>query len=125
MANKPKTVLLVDDDPDVIDTLRAILERAGYDVVAARSGEEGLGAYDGASPDVVIVDLMMEEVDSGTALVKELALRPHRAPVYMLSSVGDALLETIDYARLGLAGVLQKPVDPADLVELLRSRLGD
>jgi two-component system chemotaxis response regulator CheY len=72
----------------------------------------------------VIVDLMMEEVDAGTSFVKELGLRHNEAPVYLLSSVGDALSITADYRALGLAGVLQKPVDPEQLLALLRAQLG-
>ena len=124
MERSAKTVLVVDDDPDVVDTLRVILERAGYAVVSAASSEQGLRAYLAAAPDVVLVDLMMEEVDAGTSFVKELSLRGNKAPVYMLSSVGDALSRTVDASSLGLAGVLQKPVDARTLVALLQERLG-
>jgi len=124
MERSAKTVLVVDDDPDVVDTLRMILERAGYAVVSAPSSEQGLHAYETAAPDVVLVDLMMEEVDAGTSFVKELSLRGNKAPVYMLSSVGDALSRTVDTSSLGLAGVLQKPVDGRTLIVMLQERLG-
>jgi len=120
-----KTVLVVDDDPDVRDTLRLVLQHAGYRVVTAASGEEGLRGAAATDPDAVIVDLMMEEVDAGLEFVKSLRLRGAEAPVFMLSSVGNALSSTVDYAALGLAAVLQKPVEPSTLVTILRTRLED
>ena len=121
MANH--VILVVDDDPDVRDALQLVLERHGYDMVGAASAEEGLRQYDACQPDLIIVDLMMEEVDSGTSIVKELRLRGNTAPVYMLSSVGDALHGNVAYSELGLAGVFQKPIDPATLTTTLAARL--
>jgi len=123
MESETKTVLLVDDDPDVLDALRLVLVHGGYSVVTAPSAEEGLRVYDGTAPDVVIVDLMMEEVDAGTTFIKELRLRGNTSPVYMLSSVGDAMSGIVDTASLGLAGVLQKPIDGPTLLRMLSERL--
>jgi CheY-like chemotaxis protein len=124
MASEPKTILLVDDDPDVIDALRIVLEKHGYRVVSAASAEEGMLRYREAAPQLIIADLMMEEVDSGTGFVRELKLEGNTAPVYLLSSVGNALHGAVDYASLGLAGVFQKPIDPPTLIAVVRSRIG-
>jgi DNA-binding response OmpR family regulator len=123
MQDDKYVVLVVDDDPDVRDSVRLILDKHGYVTVTAASGEEGLRQYKATRPDLVIVDLMMEEVDAGTSLVKDLRLLGNTAPVYMLSSVGDALHKSIDYAELGLSGVFQKPIDPPTLVATLRAKL--
>ena len=117
-------VLYVDDDPDYVEVVGSILESGGYAVVRARSAEEGLRVFKLSAPDLVIVDLMMEEVDSGAAFVKELRLLGNRAPVYMLSSVGESMNLSADHAALGLAGVFQKPIDAATLLSVLRARLG-
>ncbi|HRX85495.1 MAG TPA: response regulator, partial [Phycisphaerae bacterium] len=74
-------------------------------------------------PDLVIVDLMMEEVDSGTSFVRDLQALGNTAPIYMLSSIGDRLYMNADYASLGLSGVFQKPIDPNTLLGVLRTRL--
>jgi DNA-binding response OmpR family regulator len=66
---------------------------------------------------------MMEEVDAGTHFVKELRLLNNKAPVYMLSSVGDSLSANVDFAELGLTGVLQKPVDFNSLLSTLKVKL--
>ncbi|MBN2196320.1 MAG: response regulator [Polyangiaceae bacterium] len=124
MQDGKYVILCVDDDPDIRDSLRIILEANGYLYVGAATAEEGLKAYKQSSPDLMVVDLMMEEVDAGTSFVKELKLLGCRAPVYMLSSVGDSLSMSVDYGALGLSGVLQKPVSPENLLKLLREKLG-
>jgi len=116
-------ILYVDDDPDFLDSVRAILESNGYNMAEASSAEEGLRVYKETKPDLVIVDLMMEEVDAGTTFVKELRALGNKAPVYMLSSVGDNLNLSTDYAELGLAGVFQKPINPEMMLKVLRAKL--
>jgi DNA-binding response OmpR family regulator len=123
MGERKPIILYVDDDQDCLDGIRVVLEAAGYEMVEARSAEEGRQVFENRRPDLVIVDLMMEEVDSGTAFVKELRLLGSEVPIYMLSSVGDNLSMTTDYASLGLAGVFQKPVHTGTLLTVLKARL--
>ncbi len=124
MSERRPLVLYVDDDPDYLEVVGKVLESGGYEMVQAGSAEEGLRAYKSRRPDLVLVDLMMEEVDSGAALVKELRLLGNRAPIYMLSSVGEGMNLSADHAALGLAGVFQKPIDRATLLGVLKARLG-
>ncbi len=123
MRDGKYVVLCVDDDLDLLDAMRLVLESGGYIVEQARSAETGLVKYKEVNPDLVMVDLMMEEVDAGTGLVKELRLIGNEKPVYMLSSVGDSLNQTIDYAELGLSGVFQKPIDNKHLLTVLKGKL--
>ncbi len=116
-------ILCVDDDQDLLDALRLVLEKNGYVMVEARSAEQGLKRYHETSPDLIIVDLMMEEVDAGTSLVRNLRAAGNTRPVYMLSSVGDNLSVNVDFTELGLAGVFQKPIDNQQLLNVLRSKL--
>jgi DNA-binding response OmpR family regulator len=124
MQDKKHVILLVDDDPDILESLRVVLEANDYCVVTASSGQEGLKIYREASPDLLIVDLMMEEIDSGTSFVKELQAIGNTAPVYLLSSTGDSLYSTIDASALGLTGVFQKPINTTMLLALLKAKLG-
>jgi DNA-binding response OmpR family regulator len=117
-------ILCVDDDPDFLDSLRIIIESSHYAVVTASSAGEALMRYTECRPDLVMVDLMMEEVDSGVSFVKEIRALGPTPPVYMLSSVGDGLTLSTDYSALGLAGVLQKPINPQALLATLRTKLG-
>jgi len=124
MSDGRPLILYVDDDPDYVEVVGKLLESGGYEMVQAGSAEEGLRVYKSRRPDLVLVDLMMEEVDSGAALVKELRLLGNRAPIYMLSSVGEGMNLSADHAALGLAGVFQKPIDRATLLGVIKARLG-
>jgi len=72
MQDNKHVILAVDDDQDVLDALRMVLEANGYVMAEAYSAEAGLKAFKQVHPDLLIVDLMMEEVDAGTSFVKEL-----------------------------------------------------
>ena len=124
MKDNKFVILYVDDDQDMLDSLRIVLEANGYVMEEASSGEEGLKRYKTVKPDFVIVDLMMEEVDAGTSLVKELKALGNKVPVYMLSSVGDQLNLQTDYNALGLSGVFQKPMNFDVLIGTLKKKLG-
>jgi DNA-binding response OmpR family regulator len=123
MVKKNCVILAIDDDPDVLNTLRIILEANDYQMVEAYSAEEGLRKYKESKPDFILVDLMMEEVDAGLNFVKEIRLLNNKSPVYMLSSVGDNLSQTTDYIELGLNGVLQKPVNSATLLKIIQAKI--
>jgi DNA-binding response OmpR family regulator len=123
MKNGKYVILCVDDDQDLLDALRLVLEKNGYNMVEARTAEVGLRKFKETNPDLIIVDLMMEEVDAGTSLVRELRAAGNTRPVYMLSSVGDNLSVNIDYAELGLAGVFQKPINNQQLLTVLKNKL--
>jgi DNA-binding response OmpR family regulator len=124
MRNGKHVILHIDDNQDCLDTVHAILESEGYILVQARSAEDGLKAFDESRPDLIIVDLMMDEVDAGVTFTGKLAAKGNTAPIFMLSGVGQELTQQVDTSALGLAGVFQKPVDPEMLVNALRCRLG-
>lgn len=124
MKEKKKLILCVDDDADLLEAIKLKLESVGYAVNTARSAEDGLKSYKANKPDFIMVDLMMEEIDSGVGLVKELRFAGNSAPVYMLSSVGDQLNLTADYGNLGLSGVFQKPINFDILLRTLKNKLG-
>ena len=116
-------VLCIDDDPDILDSLRMVLEANDYVMIEAESAETGLKVYKENDPDFIIVDLMMEEVDAGRNFAKELRVLNNTAPVYMLSSVGDSLASNIDFSELCLDGVFQKPIDFNTLLTTLKIKL--
>ena len=123
MQDGKHVILVIDDDPDIRYALKVVLEGSGYVVAEAPTAEEGLKVYKASNPDLLILDLMMEEVDAGVAFVKELKALGNQAPIYMLSSVGDDLTMSTDYAELGLAGVFQKPLDNDTLLSILAAKL--
>ncbi len=124
MKRDKPLILCVDDDADFLDSMKTIIESGSYSVETAGSAEEGLRKFKAVKPDLVVVDLMMEEVDSGVNFVKEIKALGAIPPVYMLSSVGDGLSLSTDYSALGLSGVLQKPINPQILLSTLKAKLG-
>jgi two-component system alkaline phosphatase synthesis response regulator PhoP len=124
MRDGKHVILYVEDDQDYLDNMRLILESNGYIMEEANSAEEGLRKYKECKPDLLLVDLMMEEVDAGTSFTKELRLLGNTAPIYMVSSVGDGLSTNVDYTQLGLAGVFQKPINANTILAILKKKLG-
>jgi DNA-binding response OmpR family regulator len=123
MQDGKYVILCIDDDSDILSFLEIVLEAEGYVYAGAASAEEGLRVFKEVDPDLIIVDLMMEEVDAGTGFAKELQILRNRAPVFMLSSVGDNLNLMTDYTSLGLAGVFQKPLAKETLLSVLKAKL--
>jgi len=123
MRETKNVILAIDDDPDVLNALRIILEANGMEMAEAYSAEEGLRKYKEVNPDFILVDMIMEEVDAGLNFVKEVKLLNNKAPIYMLSSVGDSLSQNTNYAELGLDGVLQKPVNNKTLLKIIQMRI--
>ena len=123
MPNNKYVILCVDDDPDVLFSLKIVLESDGYAVVTAADGKAGVQVFRESRPDLVLLDLMMEEIDAGTRVLKAMQAIDRKVPVYLLSSTGDYLQGATDTSELGLAGVFQKPVDPNILLGLLRAKL--
>jgi DNA-binding response OmpR family regulator len=124
MRKDKHVILCVDDDPDILASLRVVLESDGYAVETARNGREGLSEFGRAKPDLVILDLMMEDVDAGTRLLREMKAIAPDIPVFLLSSTGNYMHQAVDTSELGLQGVFQKPIDPKILLRLLRAKLG-
>jgi len=125
MDSSVKTVLTIDDDQDIRDALRIVLEAEGYAVEEAATGEEGLEVAKQSKPSAIVVDLMMETVDAGSVVAKSLREWGYGGPVYLLSSAGDTVRYNIDARDLGLSGIFQKPIDPKTLVATLKAKLGD
>ena len=123
MKDGKHVILCVDDDQDFLESMTVIISSGDYEIETANSAEEGVRKYKAISPDLVIVDLMMEEVDAGTNFVKEVKALGATIPIYLLSSVGDNLSVNTDYAGLGLTGVFQKPIDPDVLMSTLKRKL--
>lgn len=123
MADEEKTILIIDDDPDIRASMRLVLEAAGFSVGEAGEGEEGLKVAERTNPDAVIVDLMMETVDAGSNVSTQLKEKGYKGPIYLLSSAGDTVRYNIDAKELGLAGIFQKPINNEVLISTLKRRL--
>ena len=118
-------ILIVDDDPDMVEAGRIVLEREGYTVESASNMVDGLTALEENHPDLLILDVMMEEADDGLLLARQIRRRGHNLPVLMLTSVNRVMGLNID-KHLEIVPVdefVEKPIDPATLVEKVRALL--
>jgi two-component system KDP operon response regulator KdpE len=113
-------VLIVDDEPQIIRALRAGLERAGYTVLAAASGEEGLNLAAQQPPDLVILDLAMPGTD-GFGVCRELR-KWTKIPIIVLS-VRDSEEDKIMALDLGADDFLTKPFGVGELLARMRAVL--
>ena len=118
-----KTILVIDDDPDVRATLRIILESAGFTMGEAADGNCGDENSRENKADAIILDLMMETVDAGSKVSTKLKSAGFTCPIYLLDAAGDSVRYNIDTQQLGLAGIFQKPADPKTLVATLKTSL--
>jgi len=119
----PAKILIVDDDPDILDAMTMIMESQGYEVVSARDGIEGLANLKSENPDLLILDLMMPKMD-GFAVCKELQdprwSKYKNIPILILTSVREEAsrrryeLET--GLELDVDDYVEKPVSPDVLI---------
>jgi DNA-binding response OmpR family regulator len=84
-------ILLIDDDPELVDVLAEYFAGAGYEVMAAHRGADGLTLADQKRPDVVLLDIRMPGM-SGVQVLQQLRLRSPELPVVMISGAGDLQL---------------------------------
>jgi two-component system response regulator MprA len=110
-------VLVVDDDRGLQETLQALLELEGYDVVVAGDGVEALEKLDSLRPDAILLDLMMPRMN-GFEFVSELQRQGRRsvAPIIVLTADGGARSRA---AQIGVDGYIAKPFDVTDLLDTL------
>jgi len=129
MPKKAK-ILIVDDDPDILTAIGAVLEARDYEVVTAPDGEEGLVKLRDYKPDLMILDLLMPKMD-GFAVCKELK-DPRRAkysniPILILTSVKEEASRRRYELETGLAmdvdDYVEKPIDPYTLLERVEKLL--
>jgi len=127
MGGKGKKVLIIDDDPDFVASTGKVLKTAGYEVIEAFSGKEGLQKSKSDKPDLYIIDLMMETYSEGSNVVGALNEDPETKgkPRIMITSV-DLKGPWDSYSQdesLGCYLVLQKPVSPKQLLESVENAL--
>jgi len=119
-----KKILVIDDDPAICQSVKAVLEANGFAAETALSGMEGLEAFGRVKPDAVLCDMMMEDVDSGIRVAKVMRGKRVDVPIFLLSTIGDATAGSLDLGGLGFNGVFQKPVDFDMLLASLRRLKG-
>jgi CheY-like chemotaxis protein len=121
-------ILVVDDDPDFVEFTRIVLDREGHTVVSAAGGGEALDKIVEDSPDLIVLDVIMDTVLDGLSVSQELKQHAEykQIPIVMITSIANT-----DYAelfptdeRVHLDTFLTKPVAPERLVDEVNQLLG-
>ncbi len=115
-----KTVLIVDDDPDFLTTNKIVVESAGYNVVTATDSLEAQTVAEAENPDLILMDVVMEEVDAGFVFAEKFA---KTYDIILLSSIADSSVKVFDVHELPVKGVLQKPIRPDALLDAVSKAL--
>ena len=130
MAEQKTKILIVDDDPDILVAIGAVLEARNYQVVTARDGEEGLAKLKEERADLMILDLLMPRKD-GFAVCKELKdprwSKYSNIPILILTSVREEVSRRRYQLETGLSldvdDYVEKPIDPFVLVKRVENLL--
>lgn len=118
-------ILVVDDDPDLTDACQLVLEQANHQVVAAHNVAEGISQIESFNPDLLILDVMMDEPDDGIAMAQRLRRQNFDRPILMLTSISKVTGMEFgqDDALVPVDEFVEKPVAPQALVEKVASLL--
>jgi CheY-like chemotaxis protein len=132
MANEK--ILVVDDDPDLVEVIRLTLEAKGYQVFSAASGTEGLEKVQEIYPDLIILDVMMDYTTEGFQVSLQLRspdpkseYAPYsKIPILMLTALHSTtpLRFSPDEDYLPVDDFVEKPLEPSALVQKVEKLLG-
>ncbi len=112
----PKTILLVDDDADILSAMKTVLQRKGYRILTAGDGNMGLAVAERESPDLVIVDMMMPK-KSGFLVLEKLKGRLEQAPRIIMITANEGSRHRAYAEILGVDDYIRKPFDMSRLIE--------
>ena len=122
----PKKILLVDDEPEILEICRDYLKASGYDVVTAKDGAQGLSFARREKPDLIVLDLLMPEMD-GLDLCRAIR-RESNVPIIMLTARVEETDKLVGL-EIGADDYITKPFSPRELVArvkvILRRVSGD
>ena len=116
---EPKTVLIVEDEKNIVDILKFNLQRAGYQTLEAYDGEDGLAQALSANPDLILLDVMLPKLDGFTVL-RRLRAEHSTTPVLMLTARSD-LPDRVQGLDCGADYYLTKPFEPKELLACIRA----
>ena len=129
-----RKLLMIDDDVNLVNVFRLVCEAKGYEFHSAGSAVEGLAAIEAVEPDLIILDVIMEDFVAGFRVVNELRANPSsryvrfsRVPIVMLTSVTSKtqldFAERVGTALLPVDAFVEKPVKPSEMLATIESVL--
>ncbi len=129
MTNDCHRILVVDDDPDIVELHRSILELGGYRVEVAYGGDECREKVNLKAPDLIVLDIMMDTMGSGMFVAQDLRMNDatRDIPIIVVTSINSLPPHNVepDEAWLPVDAFLEKPVTPDQLLEEVQTLLAD
>lgn len=117
MAERRKTILIADDEPKVAETLRMILENAGYHATVVHNGEEAARLISKSAPDAVLLDVILPGIDGVEVAIQACRAAPH-CKVLLFSGRPDAADLLAQAQSRGYSfEIMAKPARPKELLE--------
>ncbi len=116
-----KTILVIDDDADILLFCTSLLEAHGYLVKTATSGAAGLEAAAAEKPDLIILDIMMERINTGYKVAETLG---RDIPILIFSSMLNPSDTVFDAASAPWRDMIPKPIEGEILLAKVREHLG-
>lgn len=119
-----ETILLVDDNKFIVDGLKAILRKKGYEILVAYGGEEALNLLDRSAPDLILLDISMEPMD-GWETLERARKKPVSAHIpVIIFSARKTLTEEARRGSLEVSDILSKPINTGMLIAAIEKALG-
>lgn len=117
-------IAIIDDDPDILDASTLILQSKGYDVITATNPDDGYKIIKEQNPDLIILDVMMNEPDDGFFLAQKLRREKVETPIIMYTSVSKTLgLEFEAGEMIPVDEYVEKPISPETLIDKVEKLL--
>ncbi|OGU15766.1 MAG: response regulator receiver protein [Ignavibacteria bacterium GWB2_35_12] len=111
-------IAIIDDDSDIVEALTMLLSAKGYSVVSAANIPEAIKVVDGEKPDLILLDVMMDEPDDGFYLANKFKQKGVTIPIIMLTSVSKAVGYEFGKGEVvPIDDFIEKPVTPSVLIE--------
>lgn len=117
-------IAIIDDDSDIVEALTMLLTTKGYIVVSAANITEAIKVVDEEKPDLILLDVMMDEPDDGFYLANKFKQKGVKTPIIMLTSVSKAVGYEFGKGQvLPIDDFIEKPVTPSVLIEKITKYL--
>lgn len=117
-------IIIIDDDPDILDASTLVLNSKGYEVITATNPDDGYKMVMEHSPDLIILDVMMNEPDDGFFLAQKFRKNHITTPILMYTSVSKAI--GMDFGVGEMVPVdefVEKPISPDELISKVEKLL--
>jgi two-component system, NtrC family, response regulator HydG len=122
---KPDGILITDDDPDFVESIKDLLMNEGYNVFVAENGKEAIERIQKNNIDILILDLRMP-ILGGIETYLELKKSGHIVPTIIVTAFADEEAGTIEKLHsMSVSGILKKPFDPRELLDIIESLIAE